>query len=140
MYDEILTWKKNIFSVPRGQAGNDFVKELTRLINLFVCSTEWERLALSIVHVFLPIMLQKPNAKSKQRDHSRYLKSRLQRWTNGDLESIMAETREIQNRIIKSTQKAEETKEKALVRLILLGKIKPAAKYVNNDDLSLIHI
>ena len=62
MYNEILNWKKNIFSLPRGKCGNDFIKELTRLMNLFVRKTAWERLALSLVHVFLPVMLQKPDA------------------------------------------------------------------------------
>ena len=133
MFSEILNWKKNVFAIPCRKAGEDLIKELTRLIYLFVRSTEWERLALSLVHVFLPVMLQKPNAKSKPRDHTRYLKSRLQRWMNGELESLLKEAREIQKRMIKSVKK-EETKEKALVRLMMLGKIKAVAKYVNNDD------
>ena len=133
LFNEILNWKKNFFALPRGKVGEDLIKELTRLINLFVRNTEWERLALSLVHVFLPVMLQKPNAKSKPRDHTRYLKSRLQRWMNGELDSLMTEAKEIQKRMMKSSKK-EETKEKALVKLMMLGKIKSAAKFVNSDD------
>ena len=48
----------------RGKAGTDFIKELTRLI-------------LSLVHIFIPLMLQKPGPKSKAKDHVKYLATRL---------------------------------------------------------------
>ena len=35
-YHEITSWKKNLFLLPRGKAATDFIKEMTRLINLFV--------------------------------------------------------------------------------------------------------
>ena len=77
-YATIIGWKKNIFRLPRGNCGSDFIKELTRLINLFVNKTKWERLALSLVHIFIPLMLQKPSSKSKPREHTKYLTSRLE--------------------------------------------------------------
>ena len=76
-YEEILRWKKNIFTLPRGKSGTDFIRELTRLLYLFVDKTSWQRIALSLVHVFIPLMLQKPGPKSKARDHVKYLTSRL---------------------------------------------------------------
>ena len=39
---------------------------------------------ITLVHIFMPIMLQKPSAKSKARDHSKYLAQRLEKWTKGD--------------------------------------------------------
>lgn len=63
IYIKILNLRKNIFPLPRGKCGNEFIKEISRLINLFVRKTEWERLALCLVHIFIPIMLQKPSAK-----------------------------------------------------------------------------
>ena len=35
-YKIICTWKKNFFLLPFGKAGTDFIRELTRLMNLFV--------------------------------------------------------------------------------------------------------
>ncbi len=96
VYGEIVTWRKNMFLVPRGKSGMDFIKELTRLIHLFVDTTRWERLAFSLVHIFLPIMLQKPSRKSKARDHATYLSKRLVRWKNGELDDLMEECRSIQ--------------------------------------------
>ena len=89
---------------------------------------------MSLVHIYVPLMLQKPSAKSKPRDHSRYLTTRLERWSKGELVSLMAEAKEIQKRILSSKSRKEETREKAFVRLMLLSKIGQAAKYVNNED------
>ena len=54
-YKEVTTWKKNLFLLPRGKAGTDFIVELTRLINLFINDTKWSRIALPLVHIFIPI-------------------------------------------------------------------------------------
>ena len=71
--------------LPRGRTGKDFIIELTRLINLFVYSTPWETVSISLVHIFIPLMLQKPAIKSKARANSKYLSARLEMWENGDL-------------------------------------------------------
>ena len=80
-------------------------------------------------------MLQKPSAKSKPRDHARYLTSRLERWQNGELKSLMDETNEIQRRINKKKAEQKEQKQvKYFLNLMMFGKVGEAAKKVNNDD------
>ena len=133
-YSNILDWKKNIFALPRGKNGSAFIKELSRLLNLFNNKTKWEGVAISMVHIFLPIMLQKPSAKSKARDNAKYLGSRLERWRNGEIASLLAETNETQKRMKKSLMRKEESREKAFVRLMMFGKIGQAAKFINNED------
>jgi hypothetical protein len=133
-YDEIVKWRKNMFMVPRGKSGSDLIKELTRLIYLFVDKTKWERVALSLVHIFLPVMLQKPNRNSKARDHAKYLTSRLDKWKNGNLLELLRECREIQKRLTQNNQAKQESNRKAFVRLMLVGKVGQAIKFVNNDD------
>ncbi len=134
VYSEIVTWRKNMFLVPRGKPGMDFVKELTRLIHLFVDSTKWERLAFSLVHIFLPIMLQKPSRKSKARDHATYLSKRLVKWTNGELDDLMEECRSIQKAFKQQQKTGIESKSKAFCRLMLLGKVKQATKFIDTSD------
>ena len=133
-YNKIIGWKNNIFMLPRGKVGVDCIKELTRLINLLVHKTKWERLSLALVHIFLPIMLQKPSAKSKPRDHAKYLKSRLEHWSLGNIKQLMDETTEIQKRMMKSLLKKEFVKEKAFIRQMMLGKVGQETKHINNDD------
>ena len=63
-YKEVTSWRKNLFMLPRGKAGTDFIRELTRLIYLFVNDTKWSRIGLPLVHIFLPLMLRKPSSRS----------------------------------------------------------------------------
>ena len=103
---------------------------------MFVNKTKWERLALPLVHIFIPIMLQLPSPKSKPRENAKYLTSRLERWKDGNLESLMAETKEIQQRIkpYDKDSKQEKSNQKMFVNLMLFGKLGDAAKKVNNED------
>ena len=79
-------------------------------------------------------MLQKPSKKSKAKDHAKYLTSRLDKWSKGELDLLMEECQEIQARIIKSKKQKEETKKKAFVRHMLNGKLKQACNCINNND------
>ena len=133
-YDTIIGWKKNLFSLPRGKCGTEFIKKLTELINLFVNKTKWQRVAISLVHIFIPLMLQKPSAKSKPRDHSKYLLSRLERWNTGDITSLLSEACEIQKRMKKAIGRREQSQHNHFIRLMMFGKIGDAAKKINNDD------
>ena len=134
IYEEIITWKKNVFQLPRGSGAEKFIKELTRLIYLFVNKTAWEGLALQMVHVFIPLMLQKPSQKSKARDHAKYLLTRLKRWNDGDLKSLMAEHRAIQLKLQQVKRKEAESQLTGFSRLMLLGKVGQAMKLINNGD------
>ena len=133
-YNTIVGWKKNMFALPRGKCGTEFIKKLTELINLFVYKSKWERVALSLVHIFIPIMTQKPSAKSKPRDHARYLASRLARWEKGDITSLMNECNEIQKRMKSTIRRKEETKHNYFIKLMMYGKIGDAAKKINSED------
>ena len=134
IYEEITKWRKNLFMLPRGKAGSDFIKTLTKLIQLFTTPTKWTRLSLALVHIFIPLMLQKPSLKSKAKDHCKYLEKRLKLWSDGDLDSIMAENREIQKRLKPIQDKKKEIKEKAFSRLMLLGKVSQAMKFVDSEN------
>ena len=98
-YREVISWRKNIFMLPRGKAGTDFLKELSRLLYLFIDDTKWSRIALSLVHIFLPLMLQKPSRKAKARDNSRFLTERLKHWSEGNVGALLEEGKEIQRRL-----------------------------------------
>ena len=112
VYDEIIKWSRNLFMLPRGKSGERFIKELTRLLYLFVNKTAWESLSLQLVHVFIPIMLQKPSSKSKARDNAKYLLDRLEKWKNGDIKSLMDEARVIQDKLKRRKQSEKSSIQK----------------------------
>ena len=136
-YEEIIKWRKNLFLLPRGKAGTDFIKELTRLLYLFIDNTKWSRLGLSLVHIFLPIMLQKPSSNSKARINAKYLETRLKLWSDGKISMLMEECREVQKRLAVKLQKKKENKDQAFLRLMLMGKVGAAMKHINNEDQTL---
>ena len=134
VYEEMITWRKNLFMLPRGKAGTDFIRELARLIRLFTVPSKWYRLALAKVHIFIPLMLQKPSAKSKAKDHAKYLEKRLKLWSAGNLDALMSENREIQKKLVRNQEKKDESKYKNFNKFMLLGKISQAMKFINNED------
>ena len=140
VYKEIITWNKNIFMPPRGKAGTEFIKEITRLFSLFTNKTKWERLALPLIHIFLPLILQKPSKSSKARDHAKYLLARLDKWKAGDIKGILDECRAIQKRIVANKKHSALSNRKAFCRLMLAGKLKQALKFINNEnDINGVH-
>ena len=44
VYDEIVHWKRNLYEIPRGKAGSDFVSEVSRLIQAYNDATTLEAL------------------------------------------------------------------------------------------------
>ena len=136
IYEKILDWDKNIFLLPRGKCGTDFLKTLTTLIYHFVNKTKWERLALPLVMIFVPLMLQKPTKKSKRRTDAKYLTTRLERWEKGDLLSIINEIEAAQKILKKDPQKKkrEANRQKTFISLMMFGKVGQAANFINNED------
>ena len=109
------------------------LKECIRLLQLFNNKTSWERIALLALHVFIPLVLQKPSAKSKNKDHIRYLSKRLDWWKEGKIDDLMKEGKQIQ-KSINNSKKKDASDLKGFTRLMLEGKIKQALKLIDNGS------
>ena len=83
------------------------ITEVTRIIKLFNSKTAWESIALHLLTVILPLMLQKPSANSKKKDHTRYLQKRLTLWKEGRIMEIISECEEIQKRMSTKAKRDE---------------------------------
>ena len=59
-YDEIVHWRRNLFSVPTGRAGKLFVQELARLWRAYASASALERMALRASMAMCTLLLQKP--------------------------------------------------------------------------------
>ena len=139
-YSEITKWKKNMFEIPKGNIGKELVSEVTKIIQLFTSKTKWEPVALHMLNIFLPLMLQKPSSKSKNRDHIRYLRKRIDLWKQGKLLELVSECKEIQKRLINGKHMKDKSNIKGFTNLMLQGKVKQAVKLINADsDVTGIH-
>ena len=74
IYEEVVTFQKNLFKLPSGAAGKRFLKEKTRLIDTW---TEEKqplcKISLKMVMVMPAILMQKPCSKSTAKQHTEYL-------------------------------------------------------------------
>ena len=58
-------WRKFLFPVPHGNEGDNFVKELARVLCLYADRSGLEKIAVKAAMVFPSLMLMKPSKKSK---------------------------------------------------------------------------
>ena len=86
IYEEIIRWRKNLFLLPSGQYGKKMITLLSEWIKLYNDDTCFQGIALKVFMVIPALMMQKPSAKSKTRDHVKLLSQRLDLWREGKSE------------------------------------------------------
>ena len=86
VYDEIVHFRRNIFNLPSGRAGKAFIEELTFCIKRFNSNSDLNSVAFKAFMVLQTVILQKPSAASKSKEHSAAIERRLNLWRQGDLD------------------------------------------------------
>ena len=136
-YAEIAHWRRNIFMVPSGNVGKDFIRELTSLFSAYAQGSALESVALTAVMVACGLLLQKPHLTSKTRDHVTALERRLRAWREGDIDGLMKEGRTIQNHLRPPRRREhgnqEENDSRIFSKLILEGKIHSALRFLSQN-------
>ena len=84
VYQQITTSQKNILDFPlNATVSKEVIAEVTCLIKLNT-KTTMEPVVFPSLVIFLPLMLQKPLTKSKNKDYIRYMKERIKLWKEGN--------------------------------------------------------
>lgn len=133
-YDEIARWKKNVFLVPYGKIGRDFIDQVTSHINDWNNSSDNYHVSLKAAFVLLAVGLQKPGPKSKAKEHQDALSKRLVLWREGEISKLLRECRMIQGRIGKLKGSAPPDKSKVFAKLVLEGQINAALRFVSESS------
>ena len=89
VYDEIVHFRRNIFNIPSGRAGKSFIEELTFWIRQFNANADLNSIALKAFMVLPTLILQKPSATSKSKEHSAAIERRLALWRQGELDLLL---------------------------------------------------
>ena len=136
-YDETMHWRRNIFSVPSGKNGRAFVQELTRLFEAFAQPSALEIISIEAAMLACTLLLQKPHAKSKTKEHDQALERRLHAWGNGDIAGLLREGRTIQTFLCENRGRYQESEEnrsaKIFANLMTNGRV-PAAIRMLSDQ------
>ncbi len=136
-YDKIVKWRRNLFKVPTGKIGQEFIEEVAKTISLYTAGSHFESVALTMAMIMFPLLLQKPSQGSKSKDHVEYLKKRLLLWRAGELDNLIKEGSVIQERM-KSPKIDSKHHEKVFCRLMLQGKISAALRWIGSQQSTLL--
>ena len=132
-YEEVV----HIFKVPTGKAGNQFVRELSRLFRGYAEGSALESISLYAVMLMPALLLQKPHSKSKSKEHVTHLERRLALWTNGEFDELLAEGRTIQQNLRHQipegdrTRRAKDNMGRIFSTLMMTGKVKAAIRLLS---------
>ena len=66
-YNEVVYWRKNVFLVPYGKIGKDFIHDLTLLINDWYYETKRQHVALKAYFLLQTVGLQNQDQNLKQK-------------------------------------------------------------------------
>ena len=126
-----------MFNVPSGAAGKNFIREMTRLIELWLQEHKHLcKIALKLFMIMPAVLLQKPSRKSTAKQHSQYLASRLEKWGAGKFDELMLEARSIQQKLksFPKPDKDDEQLSKAVAKLMLQGKVQAALRLLGKEQ------
>ena len=135
-YDEVIHWRRNLFSVPVGRAGTRFVHELARLFQSFADGSALEGVALKAAMLLPILLLQKPHFKSRSREDARVLERRLSCWQVGDLDSLLQECCSIQQHLSSSTVSTAPFSgqmARRFAKLMMEGKLRAASRLIEDN-------
>ena len=76
-YGQIVHWRPNLFMVPSGNSGKQFIENLTKLFTAYAQESSHESFAIKAAMTMPALLLQKPHSKSKTKDHITCLARRL---------------------------------------------------------------
>ena len=134
IYEEIVKWKKNLFLIPTGQCGKDFIKLKTTWIKHATNNGDtFQKIALKVFNILPSMLLQKPSATSKAKEHSKALQQRLEMWNDGKIEELLRDNRIIQKKLSERPNRTARDVTRVFTKLIFEGKIGAAMKYLDEN-------
>ena len=133
-YNEIVTWRKNVFLVPYGKTGREFIDQATLHMNDWNSNSDQQHISLKAAFVLLAVALQKPSPKSKTKDHQEFLSKRLALWKEGEISKLLHEGRMLQGRIGKLKTFYQPEKSKIFGKLVLEGQINSALRFLSETS------
>ena len=97
IYEEITQWRRNIFKLPKGNNGKQYVRIMTKLIGDWISTNEEDKLKLLMC---MPnLLLQRTSRKGKARENKDTLSRRLTLWEDEKYEELAKEGKTLQRRL-----------------------------------------
>ena len=76
-YQTIVQWRRNIFELPYGEIGKDFISEMSKCIKGYANDAAMKCVTLKVALVMPPLLLQHPHSRSKSKGNKKCLERHL---------------------------------------------------------------
>ena len=133
-YEECVTWRRNLFIVPFGAAGKQFVEEIARLVRIFSDAAPNRERAWTSIAVACHLLLQKPHGQGSSSEHGTHLTRRLAVWKSGDINTLLRECRCIQAHLpahhTRNVDQSGQIDDTLFSKLVCSGKTQSAIRMV----------
>ena len=134
IYEDTVRWKKNLFFIPSGKWGKEYIKLYSSWISHFNKGTTFQGIALKVAMILPNLLLQKPSATSKSREHIQSLEQRIGMWNNGKIQELWTDGLVIQKKLTQKPQKTPEDITRTFTKLMFEGKPGAAMKFLDENS------
>ena len=110
---------------------------LIPMFNAYAEGSALECVAMKAAMTMPTLLLQKPSSKSKAKEHTLHLESRLKLWLEGKLDDLVHEGRTIQRQLTRSLrkqQKSDDGTARIFSKLMMEGKVRAALRLVTQTN------
>ena len=136
-YSQIVHWRPNVFMVPSGNRGKQFIGNLAKLFDAYAQESSYEAFAIKAAMTMPALLLQKPHSKSKTKEHITCLSRRLTLWENGDIAQLLKEGNLIQGHLHSPIGARKKNDDDRLARtfskLMMEGRVRAAIRLLANN-------
>ena len=88
---------------------------------------------MKVVSILPNLLLQKPAANSKAKDHTEALVKRIQMWNEGNILDLLRDCRTIQNKLKMGKKRSPDDVNRVFSKLVFEGKIGAALKFLDEN-------
>ena len=136
-YGVIRSMSHTLFSLPTGRAGNRFLDEMTRVLNIYIEGTHGSQNALYAFFILPTLMLQKPSKNRKTKDNVNALQRRFELWCEENVRELIKESKLLQKRLSKGkSNTSESTLLRNFTNAVTSGNVGLAGKLIDGTTSS----
>ena len=134
-YEKMTVWKRNIFKLPKGHQGKDFINEMTKQVNLWNTKSPMRHLSLKCLMIMPNLLLQQTSYKSTASENKKTLDRRLSLWKDQKISEILGECLVIQSRLNKPrTSFTQDGISQSFHKLMIQGKVNAAIRLLSHSE------
>ena len=134
-YNVIVTWRKNLFEIPTGKLGKNFVIHMKMCIDSWNQDLDNRSYALKALMVMPNLILQKPSKNVTSKQIKECMERRLKLWEDGCIEDLLREGNSLQERIRNSNfKKHKDDQLRKFNKFMMSGNVNSALRVLEEGS------